>query len=211
MSPRARTTRRPQSVTDRHRAWLQLVDTDGPFVAVPALKRVYPDGIASLREKVGAYAALRDGKVAFDKAWDRFAQGPGGDEALAAYREARDAWAQTVLRDVLDWQGDLVPFAADRLPLAVVRSGDRRHTAQPSHVVEGAQGPVMLVATVDPVEGDQALRLPAQDGWAASPVDRMELMLRATGVPVGIVTALVGGPFFIWLLRRDARALGGAR
>lgn len=26
--------------------------------------------------------------------------------------------------------------------------------------------------------------------------------------PVGIVTALVGGPFFIWLLRRDARSLG---
>ncbi|WP_404933972.1 FecCD family ABC transporter permease [Nitratireductor sp. L15S-10] len=30
-------------------------------------------------------------------------------------------------------------------------------------------------------------------------------------LPVGIVTALVGGPFFIWLLRRDARGLGGAR
>lgn len=27
-------------------------------------------------------------------------------------------------------------------------------------------------------------------------------------LPVGIVTALVGGPFFIWLLRRDARSLG---
>jgi len=24
-------------------------------------------------------------------------------------------------------------------------------------------------------------------------------------LPVGIITALVGGPFFIWLLRRDAR------
>lgn len=30
-------------------------------------------------------------------------------------------------------------------------------------------------------------------------------------LPVGIVTALVGGPFFIWLLRRDARALGVAK
>ena len=27
-------------------------------------------------------------------------------------------------------------------------------------------------------------------------------------LPVGIVTALVGGPFFIWLLRRDARSFG---
>lgn len=30
-------------------------------------------------------------------------------------------------------------------------------------------------------------------------------------LPVGIVTALVGGPFFIWLLRRDARTLGVAK
>ena len=30
-------------------------------------------------------------------------------------------------------------------------------------------------------------------------------------LPVGIVTALAGGPFFIWLLRRDARGLGGSR
>jgi len=32
--------------------------------------------------------------------------------------------------------------------------------------------------------------------WIISPLE----------LPVGIVTALVGGPFFIWLLRRDARA-----
>ncbi len=30
-------------------------------------------------------------------------------------------------------------------------------------------------------------------------------------LPVGIVTALVGGPFFVWLLRRDARSLGVAK
>ena len=29
-------------------------------------------------------------------------------------------------------------------------------------------------------------------------------------LPVGIVTALVGGPFFVWLLRRDARQEGGS-
>ena len=30
-------------------------------------------------------------------------------------------------------------------------------------------------------------------------------------LPVGIITALVGGPFFIWLLRRDARGQGAPR
>jgi len=36
--------------------------------------------------------------------------------------------------------------------------------------------------------------------WIISPLE----------LPVGIVTALVGGPFFIWLLRKDARSSGGA-
>jgi len=30
-------------------------------------------------------------------------------------------------------------------------------------------------------------------------------------LPVGIITALVGGPFFIWLLRRDAKGQGSAK
>ena len=38
---------------------------------------------------------------------------------------------------------------------------------------------------VDPVAG---LRDLLDDGWAASPVDRMEAMLRAGGVPIGVVT-----------------------
>ena len=31
-----------RSAADLHRAWLELVDADGPFLSVPALKRVWP-------------------------------------------------------------------------------------------------------------------------------------------------------------------------
>ena len=54
---------------DLHRAWLELVDTDGPFLAVPALKRVWPHGHAAPRTRA-ELAALTDAKPAFEKAWD---------------------------------------------------------------------------------------------------------------------------------------------
>ena len=46
----ARPPRRPPtaSASDLHRQWLELVDTDGPFLAIPPLKRVWPQGMPAL-------------------------------------------------------------------------------------------------------------------------------------------------------------------
>ena len=33
----------------------------------------------------------------------------------------------------------------------------------------------------------------------------MDLLRLAGGIPVGVVTAFVGAPFFLWLLRRSRR------
>ena len=46
MSPRPR----PPSATEAHRRWLQLVDTEGPFLSIPALRRVWPQGMPALPE-----------------------------------------------------------------------------------------------------------------------------------------------------------------
>ena len=47
-----RTQRRPSTTnaSDLHRQWLELVDTDGPFLAIAPLKRVWPQGMPSLNE-----------------------------------------------------------------------------------------------------------------------------------------------------------------
>ena len=48
------------TASDMHRQWLQLVDIDGPFLAISPLKRVWPQGMPSLAEgsrpKVGVKA-----------------------------------------------------------------------------------------------------------------------------------------------------------
>lgn len=65
------------------------------------------------------------------------------------------------------------------------------------------------------VGADHRKALPAVALLGASFTIAADLVARSIiaplELPVGIVTALVGGPFFIWLLRRDARSLGVAR
>lgn len=179
--------RRTSSPTELHRAWLELVDRDGPFIAVPALKRVWPQGIASLSDD--AKAALRDAKPDMDRAWDLWSAAVGtgnAEQALADYRGARDKYVSAVLGDVAGW-GTHLTWDFDTLPDGVPHafSPDRATEvhATGAFVRGGSTGALVLV--VDPVS---SLRDPYDDAWSASPIDRMDALLRASGHPVGVVT-----------------------
>ena len=174
-----------RSDSDLHRDWLCLFDTDGPFLSVPALKKGWPTGMPPGDR--AALDALRDAKPAFEKAWDRWdtAQKATADQAagaLADYRQARDAWVDVVLRTVLGWKSFyLTPPSAD----VKVHAPDYSVTVTPTGALTRGDVTGALVLVTDPVE---SLRTPLADGWAASPVDRMEELLRASGVRVGVVT-----------------------
>jgi hypothetical protein len=202
--PPVRRSRPARSVAETHREWLGLVDTDGPFLAVPPLKRVYPQGIPTIGD--AARDALRDARPAFDKAWDTWQKSDDhqGADALEAYRAARDVWVQVVVRDVLGWQDDYNP-AAD-LPTGAQTyqavSPDRRTSVAPTGALVDGSTVGALLLVVDPVD---SLRDVLADGWATSPVDRMEAMLRAASTAdaapcsIGVVTdgrwwALVSAP-----------------
>ncbi len=164
---------------DLHRRWLELVDTDGPFLAVPALKRVWPQGMP--QPSKDTIAALKDAKLAFEKAWENWDKRRDDTAALEFYRHERDSWVDVVLRDVLGWR--------DSYTTAVVGEQVR----SPTHAVTvRATGALMhgdttgaLVLVVDPVD---SLRDPLDDGWANTPIDRAEELLRANAVPIGVVT-----------------------
>ena len=53
---------RPKTAAESHRAWLELVETDGPFLAIPPLKRVWPQGMPALAD--AANTALQGGAAA---------------------------------------------------------------------------------------------------------------------------------------------------
>jgi hypothetical protein len=169
----------PPSAADQHRAWLELVDADGPFLAVPALRRGWPTGMFPPDKR--ELAVLKDAKPAFEKAWDNWDTHRDDPSALDLYREARDAWVDTVLRDVIGWKDSYLPGAAG----TEVRSPGYTVTVRPDGALRRGDLTGALVLVTDPVD---SLRDPGSDGWAFSPIDRMGELLRASGVLVGVVT-----------------------
>ena len=165
---------------DLHRAWLELVDADGPFLSVPVLKRAWPTGM--LPPARGELDALRDAKPAFEKAWAQWDINREDTADLERYREARDAWVEVVLRRVLGWNDlYITPATAD----IKVHSPDYSVTVTPTGALVREDTTRALVLVTDPVD---SLRDSSTDGWAASPIDRMEELLRTSGVPIGVVT-----------------------
>lgn len=168
------------SVTELHRAWLQLVDTEGPFLAIPPLKRVWPQGMPALSDD--RKAALVDARKAFEAAWERFDRTPDNDTVLDSYRVARDRWVETVLRDVAGWAESL---SWGGVPGVQAQSPNRAVTVTAHATLNGVDGIGALVHVVDPTD---SLRQTPNDLWAATPVDRTEALLRENKVQLGIVT-----------------------
>jgi len=180
------TRRRSRSATDQHRGWLELVDTDGPFLSVPALKRIWPQGMPQPDDD--ALARLREAKPPFEKAWEWLDSKPDDERALPEYRSARDEWVGVVLRDVVGWGDSYVTDAGLLGGLAAAKGAFSLNGAisvRPTGLATHAGSVGALVLVTDPVD---SLRDPVDDGWAASPIDRMEEMLRAAEVPIGVVT-----------------------
>ena len=176
------------SAAEQHREWLELVDTEGPFLSVPVLTGLYPQGMPGLSRE--HREVLRAAKSAFDRAWDAWDAQRDSAAALASYRRARDSWVGTVLTEVLGW-GGLWTTAQDRPALAetyrAVSDGIEAVTVIPTGVLVRGEQVGALVLVTDPVD---SLRDLANDGWATSPVDRMAAMLRAPGsdCSIGVVT-----------------------
>ncbi|WP_245993294.1 Eco57I restriction-modification methylase domain-containing protein [Xylanimonas allomyrinae] len=175
--------------TRTHRDWLELVDREGPFIAIPALRRVYPQGVPQLGEN--EKAALRDAKPDFDRAWDAWnrqaAKGQVDEKAVEQVRGARDKWIDAVLRDVARWDVHLAwGEDAFRGTTPTANSPSRSVTVEATGAFVRSDAVHAVVLVVDPVA---SLRDPLTDQpWTASPIDRMDAILRSSGHKVGVVT-----------------------
>ena len=188
-----------RGAAQQHRQWLELVDTEGPFLSVPVLTGLYPQGIPGLSRE--CREALRAAKPAFDRAWDAWDVDCDSNSALVSYRRARDSWVGAVLTGVLGWGGSWTTVQ-DRPALEethrVSSDGYPPVTATPTGALVHGEDVGALVLVTDPVD---SLREVGRDGWATSPIDRMAAMLRAPGstCSIGVVTdgrwwALVSAP-----------------
>ncbi len=208
-----RTSRRPGGLNEeirRRHAWLELLQTSGPFLTLPVVHRVFPDGIPVVPANDRAQLRLAVEQVLENK-------GTGRRQLLT-----------TVLYNVLDWQHRLIE--ADAIPESlaepiqehgvVVRADfgflvedqeesdggaedsdsadDDEAEDEDATEAPAAQGPWRLLGMLS-AWGHHPLARITQGGWSASPVERLAVLLRARDVPIGLVTdgrwwALVWAP-----------------
>ncbi len=181
----------------RRHSWLELVHTSGPFLTLPVVDRVWPNGLpeVSREPRRAVRAAVAD--------------------ALESRGATRYDAIRTVLCQGLDWGqhlrwGNDLPAALGE-PVAehgLVLTPEIGFYADP-HIEAAELGPpdedlnddeegdsVPALATTSPWRmlgmitdwGTHPLARTTTGGWAASPVERLAVLLRARNVPTGVVT-----------------------
>ncbi|AWI76210.1 ATP phosphoribosyltransferase regulatory subunit [Parazoarcus communis] len=162
--------------------WLSLIEISGPFLAVPVLKEAFPQGLEELdatkRKRLRqAYEEWREALELED----------------AQFAELHVAWIDEVLSRGLeldeDGKGDVLKRAdwcAANLQATLPEHG---MTLSPDLAVideQRANKPLLLIQTYSQdVDLNATLK---QDGWAATPADRMVALCRFLGCRLGLVT-----------------------
>ena len=165
----------PVSITRHHNEWLKLVPNSGPFLSLPVLSEVFPQGL-------DAHDAdhARRLRLACNE-WDDNQLGKRPDPAL------HRAWQRFVLAETLGFdellaEGQAIP---QTLKSEVAEYGE---TLRPDWIVcDPETKKARLLVQVYP--RSQSLTKPVVTSrWKTSPDTRMMQLLHDTGIRLGLVT-----------------------
>lgn len=177
--------RRPPTVTELHSDWLAQVEADGPFLALPVIKDIWPDGVDRLGDADDRLVTFKQAFVTWQREMDAFAYADRTPEAKDRYAAITRAWIDAVLDDLAGWSGLRIP--GDQLPATFeIRSPGEQVSVRPSGALKGRDNDYAALLRVS--APTSSLRDTGLDGWAANEVDRMAMLLRKAQVEVGIVT-----------------------
>lgn len=170
------------SASSVHDDWLSLIEISGPFIAVPVLKEAFPQGLEEL-----------DGikRKRLRQAYEEWREALELEDALFA--ELHAAWIGEVLSRGLeldeDGKGDVLKRADWCIANLQANLPEHGVTLSPALAVvdeQRANKPLLLIQTyAQDVDLNATLK---QDGWAATPADRMVQLCRSLGCRLGLVT-----------------------
>ena len=166
------------SIVRQHLEWLRLVEVSGPFLSLPVLQRVFPQGLDKPADEGDL---LRDVRLAHED-WTDAVAGRTPDPAL------HNAWIRFVLGAVLDlpadhvWQGQSIP------PTLRADFPEHAEILRPDLVVAESPPPRPRVLIQVYPSSQDLERSVAGRRWAASPLTRMMELLHGVRVPLGLVT-----------------------
>lgn len=159
------------SIARHHNEWLSLLEVSGPFLSLPVLMRVFPQGLDDCDRDTA-----RELRLAYEE-WE-----DSHDPAL------HTAWLRYVLSRTLEYPSEYLLEGQALPPGLEARLAEHNETLRPTHALmaPGESLPRLLVHTHP---RDQALDKPLPGrAWKASPSTRMMTLLLATEVPLGLVT-----------------------
>ena len=158
--------------------WLNLIEVSGPFLALPVLRDIFPQGLQGLdgiqtQRLRRAYEEWRDAVDSDDVARD----------------ELHVAWINEVLGTGLQMdvevlrRGSVMPDALrTKLPEYGITLVPDIALVDVTH----DEAPLLLIQILEPDADLDATR--RFEGLAATPSERMVMLLRAVGCPLGLVT-----------------------
>jgi Eco57I restriction-modification methylase/restriction-modification enzyme MmeI-like protein len=159
-------------VASIHADWLTIVEPSGPFLTLPVLRRVWPNGLDHLETETRAEVRRH------------FADLDPQDVGSAT------KWIEWVLRDLFEYGHRLASGPAVPATLAHVVA-EHATVLRPDYALvepvgDGATRARLLVTVHPP--GTRLDARPADAQWSATPIDRLALLCRATGVELGLAT-----------------------
>jgi hypothetical protein len=159
----------------QHIEWVNLVEKTGPFLAVGVLNEAFPQGL----EKVETRRRQRV-RSAYDEWRDAV------DDADPQLDDLHREWVRLVLEELLEYEPSVLkPTGALPATLTYLEPLTGAEV-KPDFAVLSGDKTRLLIARYAP---DTDLSAPlAGATWAASPIERMTTLCRATSVHVGLIT-----------------------
>ncbi|HYU16019.1 MAG TPA: hypothetical protein VEL05_08115, partial [Candidatus Acidoferrum sp.] len=169
---------RPPSPARHHADWLRLVELSGPFLSLPALTRVFPQGLP--RDE--AVSDLRRGFRVELGGWEDGRRDPGVHQAFVRF----------VMREVLGWPAEQLKEGQALPPGLAHPVAEHGETLRPDLALvnpagrAGAGKARVLVMLFPP--GQDLERAVEGHRWKASPATRAMELCHAAEVPLALVT-----------------------
>jgi hypothetical protein len=168
------------SIARHHAEWLSLVEVAGPFLSMPVLLKVLPQGLDAHDPD-----HVRSLRLAFEE-WEENRDSPRPKAAV------HDAWIRFVLGQTLGLPGEVLA-EGQKIPQAIKATvSEHGETLRPDFMVRNpddvpdAGKPRLLIQTYP---ASQNLERPVAGlHWKASPATRMMELLHASDVGLGLVT-----------------------
>lgn len=160
----------------QHTEWLSMIEVSGPFLAVPVLEKIFPQGLESLE----TYRKKRI-RLAYEEWRDAV------EEKDPQLPELHRAWIELVLKELLEYEDSVLQLVTDDADFTY-KSPDGDGQFTPDYVLRSEAGEKpMLFVSIFP-EGTDLEKVKIGDGWPVSIFERMTLFCRNQGVRLGLIS-----------------------